>query len=291
MMRKRGFTLIELLVVMAIIALLVGLLLPALAKARATAKLTKDGTQVKQVHQSFLIFSREFDGVLPTPGLINRKQVPGLGHIPGRGDEDFAKNNHANMYSVCIMQNYFSPDLCVGTTEVNGNVSVKDDYNWEKYDPQADIYWDQSFQAKLNSVCNVSYATMPIAGDRKVQHWRDSMDSKFAVVGNRGPKGDSSPQGHLANMATSLTREIHGSSEEWVGQICYNDNHLEVQKTFWPDGINYTDVDGNSQPDNLFWNDTGSGLTKGDGTDIYLTIVSFVFGSDPNNLSLVAEWD
>ncbi len=72
MNRKRGFTLIELLVVMAIIALLIGLLLPALAKARAQAKLIKDGSQIRGVHQSWLIFAREFEGVFPVPGLIKR---------------------------------------------------------------------------------------------------------------------------------------------------------------------------------------------------------------------------
>ena len=86
---KRGFTLVELLVVMAIIALLIGLLLPALAKARAQAQLTKDQAQIKSIHQSWLVFSRELDGELPTPGLIDRLQDPVLGqHVPGRGPED-----------------------------------------------------------------------------------------------------------------------------------------------------------------------------------------------------------
>ena len=72
MRRRKGFTLIELLVVMAIIALLLGLLLPALAKARATARQVKDATQIGQIHKGWLIWAREFDGILPLPGLVNR---------------------------------------------------------------------------------------------------------------------------------------------------------------------------------------------------------------------------
>ncbi|MHC4803576.1 MAG: type II secretion system protein, partial [Planctomycetota bacterium] len=68
---KRGFTLIELLTVMAIIALLVGLLLPALAQARAKAQMTKDQTQIKQIHAAWTTFSRDYNGIFPTPGIIN----------------------------------------------------------------------------------------------------------------------------------------------------------------------------------------------------------------------------
>lgn len=292
MNRKRGFTLIELLVVMAIIALLVGLLLPALAKARATAKLTKEGTQIKQVHTAFLVYAREFDGLLPTPGLVKRQKDPVLNEfVPGRGAEDPRWNNHSALYSLCIMQNYFSPNLIIGTTEISANVSSKDDYNYESYEPTANNpkYWDTSFSARLSVNCNTSYATMPLAGDRKVQEWRETMNSKFAVVGNRGPEGDDSVDGMLTNMSESITKDLHGGRKEWSGQICYNDNHIEYTKTFWPEGLNYTEA-GESKPDNLFNNDNGS--SDDQGTDCWLVMCHNSFaapGSD--SVKLFIEWD
>ncbi|MHC4909924.1 MAG: type II secretion system protein, partial [Planctomycetota bacterium] len=88
MTRKRGFTLIELLVVIAIIALLIGLLLPALAKAQRNAKSMKDQAQIKQIHQTFLVFAADNKGRLPLPGLIDRlpDQYTGL-NVPGVGPE------------------------------------------------------------------------------------------------------------------------------------------------------------------------------------------------------------
>ncbi|NBX26533.1 MAG: prepilin-type N-terminal cleavage/methylation domain-containing protein [Planctomycetes bacterium] len=73
MRRTKGFTLIELLVVMAIISLLLGILLPALNNARAKARETKDGTQIKQIHQSWVTKSLDNQqGRFPLPGEINR---------------------------------------------------------------------------------------------------------------------------------------------------------------------------------------------------------------------------
>ena len=278
MNRKRGFTLIELLVVMAIIALLIGLLLPALAKARAQAKLLKDGTQIKQVHTGWVVFSRELDGKFPTPGLINR-----LGTIPGRGQEDILANNHANMHSVCIMQNYYTPDLLVGPTEPNANVFVKDDYNWEQYyDVSQDIYWDPSFVVDLQTGGNASYAASPIAGPRKAQ-WSETFDSKYAITGNRGViNGD-----YL--RPESLTYEIHGGRKSWLGNICYNDNHVAVEKTFLPEGIDTVDSGGSIIPDNLFANDQGSDADL-NGTDNFLVMITSLSGSG-GNLTATVSWD
>jgi len=298
MNRNRGFTLIELLVVMAIIALLIGLLLPALAKARAQAKLLKDGTQIKQIHTGWVVFSRELDGKFPTPGLIDRLAVQGLGQVPGRGQEDILANNHANMHSVCIMQNYYTPDLLVGPTEPNANVYVKDDYNWELYYDvsysgpapaigaewvqDGDAYWDPTFVVDLQTGSNVSYSASPIAGPRKAQ-WSETFDSKYAITGNRGvANGD-------YNRSESLTYEIHGGRKSWLGNICYNDNHVAVEKSFLPDGIDTLNNAGTLIPDNLFKNDQGSDADL-NGTDNLLVLISELSGSG-NGLTATISWD
>jgi prepilin-type N-terminal cleavage/methylation domain-containing protein len=284
MKRYRGFTLIELLVVMAIIALLIGLLLPALAKARAQAKLLKDGTQIKQVHEAWVVFSREFDGIFPTPGLVNRLPIDlgsGSQDIPGRGDEDFNLNTTPYVHSLCIMQNYYSPELLVGPTEPNSVVVIMDNYNWELYSVTDDVYWDPSFTMRFDSVVNCSYASTPLVGRRKIEQWRETYDSNFAVVANRGPRMG-------MQLEESLTYEIHGGRKQWVGNVCYQDNHIRVHSTIFPEGLNYQDG-GMSVPDNLFNVDCAGGSCDFYGGDCWLVIVGDLMGTDP--LIPMLQWD
>ena len=289
MKRTRAFTLIELLVVMAIIALLIGLLLPALARARATARQVKDGTQIAQIHKSWLIYSGENEGIFPTPGLINRLDVPGLGPVPGRGAENQEENDTAALYSVCIAQNFFTPELAVSNSEPNGNVLVKIDYNYNAIDPVMDEYWDRGFMCDLNALSNVSYSSTPMFDKRKQSQWINSLDSKFAIVGNRGVEdGD-----YLTSAYTdSKTLGIHGSSKEWVGNMCFNDNHIALLKTFLPEGVNYQELGGGTtKPDNIFLNETEG--TGGDATgyDCWNIIVTEVVASGANSFNINIVWD
>ncbi len=300
---KHGFTLVELLVVMAIIALLIGLLLPALAKARAQAQLTKDQAQVKEIHQSWIVFSRELDGALPTPGLVDRLPDPVLGDVPGRGPEDLEMNTTPNLYSVCIMRHYFTPQMCFSPTEPSGRVIYKDDYNFTYYDPlgvnsdcqssdlSPDCYWDPTFKAELLVHSNTSYAHMPIAGERKKRHWRDTMDSRFAMIGTRGVEnGDLDPEIYYR----SVTLEFHGGSKEWVGNVAFNDNHTERLDTFFPQNLNYQ-INGVTVPENIFEDQTGDGgggaLPDG-GFDIWLVIYLDI-SDDPVNpaIDTQIQWD
>jgi prepilin-type N-terminal cleavage/methylation domain-containing protein len=268
MKRTRGFTLIELLVVIAIIALLVGLLLPALAKAQRNARTMKDASQIKEIAKVFDNWAVANDGKYPIPGLINRGEyeqqgIPGLEQIPGYGPEDFNKNNTQNLYSALIAQEYFNTDLVIGPTEVNPIVVEDLDYDYSLYNPGQDTYWDgdlnnDGFEMNIWAVpgqgffCNASYAHQAICGDRKSLKWRSIQDSRYPIIGTRGTFEGVLPGDPLHDKSPTLL--LHGSKRQWVGNICFSDNHTDQIENFYPAQTTYEPIDGSSGPikDNIF---------------------------------------
>ena len=254
MKKQNGFTLIELLVVIAIIALLLGLLLPALAKARATARQVKCGTQVQQIHKAWVTKGTDnARGTFPLPGEVNR-----IGALPGRGNEDEAKNTHANLHSMCIAQPFISPQIMVSPSEASGNVGVCSNYDMNKYKPAEDIYWDGdvtnatssnpgtdgNLKADLTTLSSTSYAAMPLmmkSSTSKIPNRRDlqwkvgaTNGSRFPIAGNRGVKNGSTTTSDYTDSKTLL---IHGASNEWEGMMVYNDDHVIFERTFTPVGM------------------------------------------------------
>lgn len=280
---KRGFTLVELLVVIAIIGILLAVLLPALARARATAKSTRDATQVKQIHAGWLAWAVQNEGRLPTPGLKKRLPVNGQ-IIMGRGAEDITQNNHANMHSLCVMENLYPADLQVSSAEISPNVSTMTFYEWDRKNPAANVYWDDRMRADLSAVSHISYASMPIAGPRKAKQWNNSADSSFAILGMRGPK-----DGDIAQMINSKTSEMHGPPREWQGPIGYNDNSVVFEKSFFPEKLKR--VGANNDFDNLFKNDGGSQTAAHQGDDVWLYLVKSMSG-DGTTVTIPSDnWD
>ena len=254
MKKQNGFTLIELLVVIAIIALLLGLLLPALAKARATARQVKCGTQVQQIHKAWVTKGTDnARGTFPLPGEVNR-----IGALPGRGNEDEAKNNHANLHSMCVAQQFISPQILVSPSEASGNVGVCSNYDMNKYKPAEDIYWDGdvtnatssnpgtdgNLKADLTTLSSTSYAAMPLmmkSSTSRIPNRRDlqwkvgaTNGSRFPIAGNRGVKNGSTTTSDYTDSKTLL---IHGASNEWEGMMVYNDDHVIFERTFTPVGM------------------------------------------------------
>jgi prepilin-type N-terminal cleavage/methylation domain-containing protein len=295
MKSRHGFTLIELLVVMAIISLLVGLLLPALNKARATARLIKDATQIRNIHTAWITFSHEFAGTFPTPGLINRQAFNGA-QVPGRGRETIGFNDTCRIHSACVMNNYYTPEVIVGPTEPNGKVYVMDGYNYEKYNVPNDVYWDDDMRGDLltDNGAHFSYASMPVALVRQAREWKDTSNSSWPIIGNRGVRdGSTAPGTGDFSYNRSMTLRIHGSQKEWDGNICYNDNHVTYGKTFYPENVLYREGD-EFLPDNIFKNDLGSGVNSPDGSDAYLVIMDkgcYFVNVDGICEHFVTQWD
>lgn len=253
---RRGFALPDLLAVCVCAGMLVSVLLPLSSRADDTSNKNgeapapktwpardvalRDGTQLKHIHKAFLIFAAEFDGVMPLPGLVRRLPVDGQ-RIPGRGEEDITLNTTANLYSLCITMNYFCPELVVSPWERNANVSIREDFGWDQYDPIRATYWDNGFKADLTDTSHTSYAHLLLTGERKA-HWRDSMRPDLIHLSNRGPKdGVGDPK--------SYTCDDDG---RWQGNIVRGDNATEWLTSMTHDDFKTTDDEGDAVADNFF---------------------------------------
>ena len=235
-----GFTLLELLVVITLVFIVVAVV-PMFATCRCHGgQSLKDKTQISMIHKSCLTFAADNKGVMPLPGLIRPRSAdpssPSSPQQPIGTSEDFAQNTTANLYSLLIAQNYFNPDIVIGTTEVNPLIVQKRDYNYNAYRPRDNIFWDSTFVADPSTSSNASYSHAALVGERKRQSWLVTQSAGFAAIGTRGTGGG--PNGFGGALGgpqyqRSPTFELHGPKNQWDGHICFNDNHVETLNTFY----------------------------------------------------------
>ncbi len=272
--RRTGFTLIELLVVIAIIALLIGILLPALSKARKTAQQLKDSTQIRNIMQAMAVFANQNRDSYPLPSRIDK----GNKTIAVADGQETTKDTTRNIFSIMMFDGSIPTEMCMGTTEPNGQFEAYKDYELSEPEGAAEpnfALWDPKFSAnpsdatsatavpEQNPQGNFSYAhTLPF-GKRK-SLWSNDFSATQAMLSNRGPEYDLNGSGQdgtweLIDGPTgeqSNTLLIHGSRSKWEGLIGFNDAHVDFSPEPDPEKLIFSfsglTAAARTQPDNIF---------------------------------------
>jgi len=220
---RRALTRTELLaLIVCLLLLLVVAMVIFNGRGKPNIDRLKDAAQIRALDQCFVVYAREFYGARPIPSLMMFTSRKGV-ETSARGGEDISLNTTANLFSACIMQNYLNSQMCISPAEANPNVKslAADDYNYESYSVLDDTMWDSTFKADLQTGSNVSYAHMPLFGELRARHWRQTLGgADWPMLGNRGPRdGISDPN--------SYTFKFYEPHDQWSGNICFADGHVE----------------------------------------------------------------
>ncbi len=312
MRRQTGFTLVELLVTISIIGILVAIVVPSISGAQRRAREVAERKMLQDIQTSWTTWAAGHKGVNPVPGLERRHKVDMDGdgnttgandrYISGRGREQSALNDHAAMLSMCIMNNLMVPDQLITPNEVGTAYAL--DYNFDTFGADAvggqdgEIErWDPSFRNDIegtaSGICHNSYAIMPLAGERRRDHWDRAGSSSHGQLGTRGPR-----DGDESLLLDSNTARLMARPGAWRGFVVYSDGHSDSLDGFYPEYANYTRIINGIErqfPDNIFLTDQEAiGVFNNDrtqlGGDIYLTHIDHQ-GIDANSVSDVNPYD
>lgn len=227
---RRAFTLIELAAVVAASGSLVAMATQPLFKARQDARRLKDSTQVRGIHQAFVLFATNNADAYPLPSRLDRSDA--TISAPAA-----TKNTTANIYSLLVYQGMIAPEMLICPAEVNRAIRIKEDYEYENPKAAAvpaNALWDPSLSVNFTAgKSHASYAHLQPAGDR-LKRWSNTFNADEAVLTLRGPeianveRGQPTPEGMpvtptLAN-AKSNTLDIFGEGKAWAGNVVMNDN-------------------------------------------------------------------
>jgi len=245
---RRGFTLIGMLISLVIMVVLFTVGMTAMNKRwtgqgtvmRNTIRSFEDKLQLASLYQS-----------LAVAALDNKERYP----VPGDLTGEVTDNTTASLFSLLIARHSVHPQQLVAANEYSPYVWPDEDYDQTAYDPAAGVYWDPKFVADLDLESNVSFAHIPLFGDRAKRYWRATLRSNVPVLSTRGPKdGLDDPD--------SWT---YGRDGSWAGHLVFGDGHVEYLTTFTPASVFY-ERNGQRYADNIFAIDDGI-----DGRDVIMT--------------------
>ncbi|MCP3906275.1 MAG: hypothetical protein GY715_21845 [Planctomycetes bacterium] len=260
----RGLSLVGLLVSLVCVVVLFAIGMNAMNKAvtgegsavEGTVHSFEDKLSLYALHQSLVVNAQSNKERFITPS--------------GLTDGGIEEDTTANLFSAMVMGQYIKPEQLISGNEYSGYVEVDHDYDYTRHDPSAGVYWDPRFEADLFELSNVSFAHVPLLGERRDRHWRSSLGARFPILGNRGPAdGVENPE--------SMT---YGRNGQWGGHLVYGDGHIEFVTSFIASGTTI-ERDGQVYADNVFALEDGP-----EGAD---TILAFTLGLTRRTVEL--QWD
>ena len=250
-------------IIVVLFAVLMGSLNTAMTGAGNTlpgsAASAKDQMNLQQLFQSLVAGATESrDGGFLTPSRLAKS-------------DDWSVNTSAAFWSAMVAQDMASPRQLVSANERNPRVEEIERYDYSRYNPAEGEYWDPRFKADLKQGSNVSFAHMPLFGERYQWQWeRASFDGRFPLLGDRGPKnGVPDPMSYTT-----------GRNGTWAGHVVFGDGHVVWTDSFSPEGIAF-ERSGAMTADNLFAVDDGP-----DGRDAILAFTQLMEAKGP-----VLQWD
>lgn len=254
----RGFTLVELAVLVVVAVLLMAILLPVFGPGRCCgSRQFKDSANIRGIHQGMVLFAQNNNERYPLPSVLDKSNNTLA--LP-EGVDPTTKDTTSNIFSLLIYGTFFGPEICVSPAESNGAITMFSGYQFAEPtgtpNPKQAL-WDPAFNADFTAAKggHFSYAhSMP--GGPRLDVWKNTFQAGEAVVGNRGPLISGIDAKHAAAFdARSNTLLIHGSRTAWEGNIAYNDNHVAFESTLAPESCPYTNDQGKTWFDHLFFNE------------------------------------
>jgi prepilin-type N-terminal cleavage/methylation domain-containing protein len=235
---RRAFTLIELLVVISIIALLIAILLPALSSARESARQLQSSTQVRGVHQGFVVFAQSNDGFYPGLDELVSNMADALtdqDEIDTINDGgDTAGLSTTARFAIGLEDDLFTADYIISPAETNAAVQ-----RWSA---------SGSYSGADDHIGSYAMSQLGMRGGiamGRASEWRATANSQAIVLGDRATQ--------MGNFYYSETYQSLWSKGKpgWLGSVLFNDNSVQFLYDREFEGTKYGNHS-NTQPDNIF---------------------------------------
>jgi hypothetical protein len=254
---RHGVTLVEVVALVALCGIGAGVSSVMQPTARAAARQLKDGTQLRGIHQSMVVFAGNNGDKFPLPSLLDTAaQTVDVGQVADPSLGPLADSTR-NIFSILVFQGFNPVEQFVSPAEASVDIEVYQDYQFDEPGGAAgdarQALWDPAFRATPedkgvgagqadDDAGGVSYAHSLPLGDRRQWMWGITYSTSEAVVGNRGPsyefhgegaqgdwslvQNDEAPGlGYDTSLGTgSATLLIHGARDRWEGNVVMNDN-------------------------------------------------------------------